>query len=129
MRQCYKDIWVPDLGAPPKTPQHISKVYADNMKIMPITTFGKWTIGLASVFIMIVVVSCTLVFGLEILSFDDSWWDVTVAVAFPISILALIIGVYAVKTHKESSVLVYLSIVVGLTSALFILLHSLFIND
>jgi len=54
---------------------------------------------------------------------------VTVAVAFPASIIALITGILAVKKYEERSVLVYLSIFVGVCTVLFTLLHSLFIND
>ena len=66
---------------------------------------------------------------LKILSFDNHWWDVTVAVTFLASIIALVIGIVAVRKYKERSVLVFLSILIGVCTILFLLLHSLFIND
>ena len=101
------------------------------MKInfMPKTILGKWSVGLSTFFLIAITASCVLVFMLKILNFDDHWWDVTVAVAFPASIIALITGLLAVKKYQERSVLVNLSIFVGLCTILFILLHSLFIND
>ncbi len=96
---------------------------------MPKTTLGKWSVGLNAFFLIAVATSCMLVLVLRILNFDDHWWDVTVAVSFPASIIALIIGIVAVRKYEERSVLVYLSIFVGVCTVLFILLHSLFIND
>jgi len=96
---------------------------------MPKTCLGKWSVGLNAFFLITVTVSCVFVLILKILNFDDHWWDVTVAVAFPASIIALIIGVISVIKDKERSVLVNISIFVGVCTVLFILLHSLFIND
>jgi hypothetical protein len=96
---------------------------------MPKTRLGKWSVGLNAFFLIAVVISCVFVFILKILNFDDHWWDVTVVVAFPASIIALIIGVISVIKDKERSVLVNISIFVGVCTVLFILLHSLFIND
>jgi hypothetical protein len=96
---------------------------------MPKTTLGKWSVWLSAFFLVAVATSCVLVLVLKILNFDDHWWDVTVAVLFPASIIALIMGIVAVRKYEERSVLVYLSIFVGVCTVLFILLHSLFIND
>ena len=96
---------------------------------MPRTKLGKWSVGLNAFFLIAIAASCVLVLILKILNFDDHWWDVTVAVAFPASIIALITGILAVRKYKERSVLVFLSILIGICSILFILLHSLFIND
>jgi hypothetical protein len=93
------------------------------------TKIGKWSVGLNVLFLIAVAASIVLAGVLKILSFGDHWWDVTVAVAFPASIIALITGILAVKKYEERSVLVYLSIFVGVCTVLFILLHSLFIND
>jgi len=93
------------------------------------TKIGKWSVGLNAFFLIAVTTSVVSVKILKMLSFDDRWWDVTVAIAFPASIIALITGILAVKKYKERSVLVYLSIFVGVCTVLFILLHSLFIND
>jgi len=96
---------------------------------MPNTKAGKWSVGLNAFFLIAVAISCVFVLIFKILNFNDHWWDVTVAVAFPASIIALIAGILAVKKYEERSVLVYLSIFVGVCTVLFILLHSLFIND
>ena len=99
------------------------------MDIMPVTPSGKWSVGLNAFFLVTITTSCVFVLLLKILNFDDHWWDVTVAIAFPASIIALIIGIIAVRKDKERSVLVNISIFVGVCTVLFILLHSLFIND
>jgi energy-converting hydrogenase Eha subunit A len=96
---------------------------------MPKTLLGKWSVGLNAFFLIAIAVSVVLVLILKILSFNDHWWDVTGAVAFPASIIALITGILAIRKYKERSVLVYLSIFVGVGTVLFILLHSLFISD
>ena len=95
----------------------------------PRSTLGKWSVGLNTFFLIAIVTSCVLVLVLKILSFDDHWWDVTVPVTFSASIIAFITGILAFRKHKERSVLVYLSILIGLLVILFIPLHSLFIND
>jgi hypothetical protein len=97
--------------------------------LIPTSKLGKWSVGLNVFFLVAVATSCVLVLILKILNFGDHWWDVTVAVSFPASIVALIIGIVAVRKYKERSVLVYLSIFVGVCTVLFLLLHSLFIND
>ena len=96
---------------------------------MPKTKLGKWSVGLNAFFLIVTAVSIVSVKILKILSFDDHWWDVTVAVAFPASIVALITGVLAVRKYEERSILVKVSIFIGILTILFILLHSLFIND
>lgn len=96
---------------------------------MPKTKLGKWSVGLNTFFLIAIAISCVLVLIFKILNFDDHWWDVTVAVAFPASIVALITGILAVRKYKERSVLVFLSIIIGVNTVLFVLLHSLFIND
>ncbi|MFH1200955.1 MAG: hypothetical protein V1484_01340 [bacterium] len=67
---------------------------------MPKTTLGKWSVGLNAFFLVAVVTSCVLVLVLKVLSFDDHWWDVTVAVSFPASIIALINGILAVRKYE-----------------------------
>jgi len=96
---------------------------------MPNTKLGKWSVGLNAFFLTAIAASCALVLILKILNFDDHWWDMTVAVAFPASIIAFITGIIAVSKYKERSVLVFLSILVGVCTILFILLHSLFISN
>lgn len=99
------------------------------MVIMPKTKAGKWSVVLQALFFIVMITSCVLVVVLKILSFNDHWWDVTVAIAFPTSIIGLITGILAVSTYKERSGLVYLSILIGVCTVLFILFHSVFIND
>ncbi len=96
---------------------------------MPTTTLGKWSVGLNIVFLGIVIVSVVLVKALGVLDFGDRWWDVTVPVAFLIEMAALYTGIRAVRKSKERLALVYFSIVVGIVTILFALLHSLFIGD
>jgi ABC-type polysaccharide/polyol phosphate export permease len=51
-----------------------------------------------------------------------------VPVAFLIEMVAFITGIIAVR-RKDHSILVYLSIIIGVLTILFVLLHSLFISD
>lgn len=95
----------------------------------PNTKTGKWSVGLNAFFLIVIAASIVLVKILEILSFDDHWWDVTVPVAFLMEMIAFFTGIRAVRKNKERSVLVYLSIFIGICTVLFVLLHSLFISD
>ena len=99
------------------------------MVTMPKTNLGKWSVGLNAFFLIAIITSCALVLVIKILNFSDHWWDVTVAIAFPASIIALIAGTVAVSKYKERSGFVYLSIFVGICTVLFALFHSLFLND
>lgn len=99
------------------------------MRIKPKTKLGKWSAWLNIIFLVVIAVSLFLVLVLGVLSFGDHWWDLTVPVAFLIEMTAFITGIIAVRKNKERSVLVYLSVVVGLLTIFFVLLHSLFIND
>ncbi len=96
---------------------------------MPKTRLGKWSVRINSLFLVTIITSCVLVLVLRVLSFNDHWWDITVAVSFPASIIAFILGIIAIRKHEETSPLVYGSVAVGELLILFILLHSLFIND
>jgi len=95
---------------------------------MPKTCSGKWSVWLNSFFLVVITVSVILVKVLGLLSFSDHWWDVTVLV-FLASIIAFVLGIVAFAKSKEKSVLVGISVVLGLVSILFLLLHSLFISD
>ena len=95
---------------------------------MPKTRLGKWSVWLNTLFLIVIIVSIILVNVLDILSYNDHWWDVTVLV-FLASIAAFILGIIAIRKNKERSVLVYASVIIGLLTILFLLLHSLFIND
>ncbi len=97
------------------------------MRIKPETRLGKWSVGLNIFFLIVIIISVTLVNVLGILSYDNHWWDVTVLVFFA-PIIAFILGIIAIK-KKDNSVLVYSSVIIGLLAILFLLLHSLFISD
>ena len=97
-------------------------------EIAPKTILGKWSVGLNAFFLIVIIISIVLVKVLGILSFGDHWWDVTVPIVFLASIVGFILGIMAIK-KKDHSILVYLSVVVGLLAILFIFLHSLFISD
>jgi len=97
------------------------------MKVKPETKLGDWSVGLNIFFLIVIAISVSLVKVFGILSFDNTWWDITVLV-FIAPIIAFILGIIAIK-KKEHSVLVYSSIVIGFLNILFLLLHSLFISD
>ncbi len=99
------------------------------MTKMPNTKAGKLSVSLNALFLMVTAASLILVEILKVLSFDDSWWDVTAGIIFPASIIALVAGTIAVRRNKEHSILVSLSILTSICVILFLLLHSLFIND
>ena len=96
---------------------------------MPKTILGKLSLGLNAFFLIVVITSVILVEVLNKLSFDDRWWDVVAAVVFPSSIIAFFIGLVAIGKNKDRSGLVYLSILISICVILFIIFHSLFIND
>lgn len=98
------------------------------LNFMPKTRSGKWSVGLNAFFLAVIFVSLMLVKAFKILSFDDHWWDVTVPILAIATITAFILGIIAI-IKKDRSVLVYISVIIGLLAILFILLHSLFIND
>jgi len=93
----------------------------------PKTNLGKWSVGLNAFFLIAVVISVLLVNVFGVLSYDDSWWDVTVPIIGVASITAFIFGLIVMK--REKNPLVYASVIVGALTILFILTHSLFIND
>lgn len=98
------------------------------MQLKPQTKFGKWSVWLNAFFLITITISIILVNVLGILSYDDHWWDVTVPILALATITAFILGIIA-TIKKERSVLVYISVIIGLLAILFIPLHSLFIND
>ena len=99
------------------------------MKMLPETQLGKWSVGLTMFFVLLIAVFLVLVlFG--IVTFDEGhWWDATVGIAFPADIIAFFMGLIAVKKKNDRSILLYLSIFIGICVIPFIFLHSLFIND
>ena len=96
---------------------------------MPKTKLGKWSVGLHIFFLIAIIASIILVKILKVLNFDDHWWDVTVPIVFSASIAAFIIGIIAKWKYQDSSISVFLSVLLGLCVILFIIFHSLFITD
>lgn len=99
------------------------------MNLTPRTRLGKWSVLLNVFFLIAITTSIVLVNGLGVLSYDDHWWDVTVPLTFFAGTLAFIFGIIAIRKKKESSALVYFSVVIGWLTILFALLHSAFISD
>lgn len=99
------------------------------MQLKPQTKLGRWSVWLNAFFLITIGVSIILVNVLGVLSYDDHWWDVTVPILALATITAFILGIIAIIKNKERSVLVYISVIIGLLAILFIPLHSLFIND
>lgn len=96
---------------------------------VPQSQLGRWSVGLNVLFLLVIAVSLLLVTKLDVLSFDDRWWDVTVPAMLVLSTCALITGGVALQKHKDRSVLVYLSVLTGICVLLFGIFHSLFIGD
>jgi len=95
----------------------------------PKTRIGKLSIGLTMLYLLLLIVFFAfMLFGLVTFN-EGHWWDLTVGIAVPLIISAFITGIIAVRKNKDRSVLVYLSIFIGSCVILFLLLHSLFIND
>ena len=98
------------------------------MRIKPKTRLGKTSLSLIIIFIVVILISIILVNVLGILSYDDTWWDITVNV-FILPIVALVLGVIALTKKGDDCLLVNISIWISIFAILFIILHSLFIND
>ena len=99
------------------------------MNVLPKSRLGKWSVGLTAFFLLLLAVFFTFML-LGVVTFDQGhWWDITVAIAAPVEIIAFILSVVAYGKAKERSFSIYLSLVIGAGVVLFILLHSLFIQD
>jgi hypothetical protein len=98
------------------------------MKIKPKTKLGKISVALNIIFLVVILIAVILVNVLGVLSYGDTWWDITVTV-FIFPIVALILGIMAITKKGDNSLLVKISICIGILAILFILLHSLFISD
>jgi ABC-type branched-subunit amino acid transport system permease subunit len=99
------------------------------MKILPDTKVGKWSVGLQTFFLMGAGISALLLNIPNRLSYNDRWWDITAPIIFSATIAAFILGIRALRKHKDYSALVYISVGVGALAILFIFTHSLFISD
>ena len=102
---------------------------SDKRFVAPTSIPGKISLWLNVIFIIVVAVSLILVLVLRLLSFDDRWWDVTVAVLAFSTLIAFISGLVATIKNKDRSLLPILSVAVSVLAILFALLHSLFISD
>ena len=99
------------------------------MKIafLPKTTTGKWSAGSVLCFLLLLAVFFTFML-LGLVTFDDGhWWDWTVGISVLLVIFSFITGLIAVFRDTTGSV--YLSLFLDSCAILFLLLHSLFIND
>lgn len=108
--------------------------------LKPVSKTGKWSVGLQSAFVIITAVSLLLVAS-KVISFDSettfsflgesslTWWDATVFILSILSPAALITGLIALLVSKDRSAAVFISVIIGVCTILFLLLHSLFIND
>jgi len=94
-------------------------------EFVPQTKLGKWSICFHSFFLVAVFISITLVKLLGILHFEDKWWDVTVGIIFPVSFLAFIMGIIAINSKKDKSLLTLLSVLLGLLVILFVIFHQI----
>ena len=105
-------------------------------RIMPITTLGKWSIGLiiAMPLLFFVATSFTNSLYQSAPAGDTILADITARPALALTmlagmisgILALIIGLLAIIRQKEKAVLVYISILIGALLVLFLAGEILF---
>jgi hypothetical protein len=96
------------------------------MKCMPQSRLGLWTVWLNAVFLAVIIVSVILVKLLGVLRFEDTWWDVT-ATVFILPVISLITGILCLR--KERSRLLIASVAFSALVIMFLLAHSLFIQD
>ncbi|EKD24499.1 MAG: hypothetical protein ACD_80C00226G0002 [uncultured bacterium (gcode 4)] len=95
----------------------------------PKTRIGKLSIGLTMLYLLLLIVFFAfMLFGLVTFN-EGHWWDLIVGVSVILILSAFITGIIAVIKSKNRSVLLYISIFIISCSILFLLLHSLFIND
>ena len=95
----------------------------------PKTRIGKLPVGLTMLYLLLLIVFFAFVlFGL--VTFNEGHrWDWTVGISVLLIISAFVTGIVAGIKSKNHSVLLYISMFIISCSVLFLLLHSLFIND
>jgi cytochrome bd-type quinol oxidase subunit 2 len=99
------------------------------MKMLPESRLGRWTVGLTIFFLLLLIIYFTCML-LGLVTFDKGhWWDITVAIAVPVEIIALILSIKVMRRKNDRPFLIYLSFIIGICVVLFLLLHSLFISD
>jgi hypothetical protein len=93
------------------------------------TTPGKLSVWLNTFFVVVASGSVVLVLVLDVLSFDDQWWDITTAILSLATLLAFVFGLVARFKDRNRSLYVVVSILISVLAILFLLLHSLILND
>ncbi len=97
------------------------------MKTLPENRFGKWAVGMTFACLLLLTVFFLLM-AVGLVDFDTGhWWDATVAIAAPLELLAFIFSMIAIR--KEKSVLTWFSLILGAVAVIFLLTHSLYIQD
>jgi len=97
------------------------------MKAFPETRVGKWAVGLTLACVLLLL-TFFLFMAMGLVDFNTGhWWDVTVAVAVAIELPAFILSIMAIR--KERTILTYSALILGIIAVLFLLTHSLYIDD
>ena len=86
------------------------------MKVFPKNSSGKWAVGLTIACVALLLIY----FLLETLSF----LFITAILA---ELAAIVLSIMAIR--KEKAILTYCALAIGILAILFLLTHSLFIND
>ena len=86
------------------------------MKVVPENSAGKWAVGLTSASIVLLVIF----FLFETMGF-------ILLVAILLGLAALVLSIKALR--KERTILIYCALIFGVVVILFLLSHSLFIQD
>ncbi len=97
------------------------------MKRYPESKLGKWAVGLTMIYIIILLIFFLLM-GIGIVDFDTGHiWDITLGIVVPIELVGFVLSIIAIR--KDKTALIKFSLIVGIISILFLLTHSLYIND
>lgn len=98
-------------------------------KFAPTSALGKWSVALMTIALVGTILAIVIFALIQGMSFGEHWWDWTVATAFPIGVIALILGAIAYWGKKDRSTSVLLTVILGILLIVFILTHSLYISD
>lgn len=99
------------------------------MKIFPESRLGKWSVRLTMLVILLIATFFVLML-LDLVTFDQGhWWDLTVGIVVPVEIIAFVLSIITLRKTKDRSVLVYLSLIIGICAVVFLFTHSLYIHD
>lgn len=103
-----------------------NKAYNINMKVLPTTQLGKWSVGFLATTIGLFIFTSFVVVGLfkqvggDTLT-DNLFISIPMILAAGLAIMGLITGLISVWRYKERSLLIAVPIVVGLIITLFLL--------